>query len=284
MPEAALVLSGGGAKGAFEVMAEKYAREQKGYKWNIIAGVSVGALNGVMIASEQYQRLEQIWKTISNDQVYTGGLKFWSIVKIIFGAKSFYGNDPLHKINEKEIDPSKIKTQLRIGYVSLLSGEYIMADPSKPPYIDNSSLFKQVVLASTVMPIIWTRENKPPFLSAAIDGGLRNTSPLGDVLEFNPEVIVVINCNPRKPQAEPKSNNNIIEITKRSIDIALNEILAEDVEEFDRINKLVRQAHEKGFTLTKDDGSAYREYTLKIIEPDELLDDTLDFSQPSIRR
>src|SRR3972149_1905949 len=183
MPEAALVLSGGGAKGSFEVMAEKYAREQKGYKWNIIAGVSVGALNGVMIASEQYQRLEQIWKTISNDQVYTGGLKFWSIVKIIFGAKSFYGNDPLRKMIEKEIDPSKIKTQLRIGYVSLLSGEYIM-DPSKPPYIDNSSLFKQVVLASTVMPIIWTRENKPPFLIAAIDGGLRNTSPDVVVLLF----------------------------------------------------------------------------------------------------
>ncbi|MCL5031156.1 MAG: patatin-like phospholipase family protein [Bacteroidetes bacterium] len=152
-------------------MAEKYAREQKNYKWNIIAGVSVGALNGVMIASEQYQRLEQIWNTISNDQVYTGGLNYWSVMKIIFGAKSFYDNDPLRRMIELEIDPSKIKTILKIGYVSLLSGEYLIADPTQHPYVDNPLLFKQAVLASTVMPIIWTPENNPPYFRAAIDGG-----------------------------------------------------------------------------------------------------------------
>ncbi|MCL5031155.1 MAG: hypothetical protein M1480_19300 [Bacteroidetes bacterium] len=70
----------------------------------------------------------------------------------------------------------------------------------------------------------------------------------------------------------------------RSLDIALNEILVGDIEEFERINKLVKQARERGFTLTKDDGSTYKEYTLKIIEPDQPLDDTLDFSQPSIKR
>ena len=46
MPKVALVLSGGGAKGAFQLTAEKYAREVKGYHWDVIAGVSVGALNG----------------------------------------------------------------------------------------------------------------------------------------------------------------------------------------------------------------------------------------------
>ena len=53
----ALVLSGGGAKGAFQFAAEKYAREVKGYQWDIIAGVSVGALNGSLIAMKKYARL-----------------------------------------------------------------------------------------------------------------------------------------------------------------------------------------------------------------------------------
>ena len=57
----ALVLSGGGAKGAFQFMAEKYAREVKGYRWDIIAGVSVGALNGTMLAMGKYKQLEDIW-------------------------------------------------------------------------------------------------------------------------------------------------------------------------------------------------------------------------------
>ena len=93
----ALIMSGGGAKGAFQAAVEKYAREVKGYHWDIIAGVSVGALNGAMLAMEKYDRLWQIWNTISNDRVYTGGFNLWSAIKLAFGAKSFYGNEPLFK-------------------------------------------------------------------------------------------------------------------------------------------------------------------------------------------
>ena len=51
MSKVALVLGGGGAKGAFQVAAEKYAREVKGYNWSVISGVSVGALNGTILLS-----------------------------------------------------------------------------------------------------------------------------------------------------------------------------------------------------------------------------------------
>jgi hypothetical protein len=40
----------------------------------VIAGVAVGALNGVMLAMHKYEQLEAIWKNISNDKVYTGKL------------------------------------------------------------------------------------------------------------------------------------------------------------------------------------------------------------------
>jgi NTE family protein len=57
----ALVLTGGGAKGAFQFGAEQYAREVKGYEWDVIAGVSVGALNGTMLAMHKYRELEELW-------------------------------------------------------------------------------------------------------------------------------------------------------------------------------------------------------------------------------
>ena len=115
----ALVLSGGGAKGAFQMMAEKYAREQKGYHWDIIAGVSVGAVNGMMLAMEKYTRLEQLWWNITREQVMTGKLNFWTMLKIAFGAKSVYSNDPLWQIIQREYEPDKIKTDFRIGTVSI---------------------------------------------------------------------------------------------------------------------------------------------------------------------
>src|SRR5512139_3174552 len=129
----ALVLSGGGAKGAFQVGAEKYAREVKGYTWNVIAGVSVGALNGAMLAMHKYDRLFEIWNTVSNDKVYTGGFGVWSALKIwLRGARSFYGNGPLQKMIAQEVEPDKFKVDLRIGAVSLQSGEYVIYKPGDP--------------------------------------------------------------------------------------------------------------------------------------------------------
>ncbi|MGW8250832.1 MAG: patatin-like phospholipase family protein, partial [Anaerolineales bacterium] len=114
----ALVLSGGGAKGAFQVGAEKYAREVKGYHWDVIAGVSVGALNGAMLAMEKYDRLLEVWNTISDDQVYTGGFNLLSVIKLLFGARSFYGNQPLQRLLQKEFEPDAIRADLRVGAVS----------------------------------------------------------------------------------------------------------------------------------------------------------------------
>src|SRR5512136_2543208 len=128
----ALILSGGGAKGAFQAAVEKYAREEKGYSWDIIAGVSVGALNGAMLAMEKYQRLWQIWNSSSDDQVYTGGFNLWSVIKLIFGAKSFYGNEPLWKMLQAELDPGLVKADLRVGSVSLVSGEYVQFTRTEP--------------------------------------------------------------------------------------------------------------------------------------------------------
>ena len=111
MPKAALVLSGGASKGAFQFMTEKYAREVRGYHWDVISGVSVGALNGTMLAMQRYERLEEVWNTITADQVYTGGLNLWSILKLLFGAKSVYGNRPLWETIEREVEPDKISVE-----------------------------------------------------------------------------------------------------------------------------------------------------------------------------
>ena len=144
----ALVLSGGGAKGAFQVGAEKYAREVKGYHWDVIAGVSVGALNGAMLAMEKYDRLLEVWNTISDDKVYTGGFNLLSVIKLLFGARSFYGNQPLQRMLQQEFEPHSIHADLRIGAVSLITGEYVEFKGDDPN-------LERAVLASTVMPIIW---------------------------------------------------------------------------------------------------------------------------------
>lgn len=271
----ALVLSGGGAKGAFQFAAEKYAREVKGYKWSVIAGVSVGALNGVLLAMEKYERLENLWNSITRDDIMTGELNFWSILKMLFGAKSIFGNKPLWELLQEEVEPDKIGIDIRIGAVSLQTGEYRQFKPSEEG-------FERAVLASTAIPIIWAPIDVSTEYPSMVDGGVRNVSPLGDVLDTEPDEVVVINCSPREPLPLLDPLNHILEIGKRSLDIALNEIFMTDVREFTRINKNVLEASEKGVKLHNEEGKEFKYYDCKIIEPDKPLGDTLDFSRETL--
>lgn len=277
----ALVLSGGGAKGAFQIGAEKYAREVKGYTWDVIAGVSVGALNGAMLAMQKYDRLFEIWNTITNAGVYTGGFGVLSALKIwLRGAKSFYGNGPLQKLIMQEVELDKIKIDLRIGAVSLQSGEYMIFKPSDPDLAD-------AILASTVMPIIWTPVDVPPAYQSMVDGGVRNASPLGDVLDADPDEIVVINCGSRDPDPQPQPPGDIVKIGGRMLAILLNELFVGDMHEFLTINALVKEAEAGGVTLHHpSNGRALKHVELKIIEPlkDSDLGDTLDFSQAAVQQ
>ena len=269
--KAALVLSGGGAKGAFQFMAEKYAREVKGYRWTTISGVSVGALNAVMLAMEKFQRLEEIWNTISSERVYNGKINFWNSLKIILGSKSFLSNKPLWNLIQEEYEPDKLNIDLRIGTVSLPSGEYVQFKPDCPN-------FSRAVLASTAIPLIWS----PVWISEEypemIDGGVRNISPLGDVLDSDPDEVVIINCSPQKQLPVDTRGWNGIQIGLHSLEVVMNEIFVTDLREFIRINHNVREAIEHGYTLTNEDGKPYKYYSHKIIQPEENLGDIMDFS------
>ncbi|MBX7224775.1 MAG: patatin-like phospholipase family protein [Chitinophagales bacterium] len=69
-PVRALVLSGGGAKGCFEVGAIKKLWDD-GYRPDIICGVSVGSINAIKLAEmrdDSADRLVALWRTFTNER------------------------------------------------------------------------------------------------------------------------------------------------------------------------------------------------------------------------
>ena len=71
MKKYGLVLAGGGGKGAYQIGAWKALREM-GVTFEAIAGASIGAINGAMIAMDDYEKATEFWHNISVDK----GVKF----------------------------------------------------------------------------------------------------------------------------------------------------------------------------------------------------------------
>jgi NTE family protein len=222
----ALVLSGGGARGSFQFAALKSLREAANTAdddryhnlfddYDLIAGVSVGALNAVMVAmgkdfpepGETESELERVWKNISPEQVHNHVHMIQQLTKekqpvhfylyALWRAltkPSLAGNQPLRARLSALFHPTQVKTEVRVGAVSLMTGDYVIfrclpdgqttpdkqfqygvpsayddpiiweplvpnsADPPKTPEQirdEASEIFKRAVIASTTMPIIW---------------------------------------------------------------------------------------------------------------------------------
>lgn len=200
----ALVLSGGGAKGAFEAGAIFHFVNHRDCDFRDIAGVSVGALNGAYIAQapsdenslrnlqEKTQGLIDFWRSIKGpDDILRP--RFFGIFRLVlFGLDSLNDFTPLEKIIERGIDPTKIresKRSLRVGAVSLYDGVYHEFDPKE---VKDDGEFRKYILASTAIPVYARLPRIPCSTSKSdldseiqyADGGVSHVTPV--VAYFSP--------------------------------------------------------------------------------------------------
>jgi NTE family protein len=358
MKKTALVLSGGGFKGAFQVGALQYLKENwhliesdtPEMKFDVVAGVSVGALNGLMIALNQYPDLLKLWDDVGKNgvsEIYQSDfidttpdqknpnpkpkLKItWDSLRKHFPESTrnvllralFNRNALLNAIkNELQLfralaDNTPLKKKLqhfakreqirnciyKCGYVSLNDGKYYSTRHSD--FLSDDD-FANAILASTAMPIVWEPVNsirtqaQPEGVKQAVDGGVRDVSPLGDVIREIADAaeaytIVIINCNPGEVVADDFARQNIAQIALRSLaDIAVTEIFNNDINEFIDKNYIVSQIIEKYpgeviydyDTKNKGRGKALKFFKAIIIQPDkDILGDTLTANEILIKR
>ena len=62
-----LVLAGGGGKGAYQIGAWRALKEME-IAFDAIAGVSIGSINGALIAADEYDKAVDMWNNVSVDK------------------------------------------------------------------------------------------------------------------------------------------------------------------------------------------------------------------------
>jgi NTE family protein len=152
-PSVAVVLPGGGARGAYEIGALSVllpALEQRGERVSVWCGTSVGAINAAALASrahlaaaEQVARVQEIWSELRKQDVISrlvgpGGARV--LLRLIghafgvpgVGLASVLDPSPLRGSLERWIDWGQVGKNIRAGHADALCVIATLIDTGQP--------------------------------------------------------------------------------------------------------------------------------------------------------
>ena len=236
--ELAIVMSGGGAKGAFQVGVLDELITTKKVRIDIFCGVSTGAIQALGGAMNDMPGLLAQWLSIKgNGDIYKK--RTLGVVEGIFGADSLYDAAPIRAKLKAYADPAKLKAakrKLRMGVVSLATGQYQEIDEKNPNVGD-------WVYASCAQPPFFqplVTKDAAGVNEQWVDGGVRNITPLSSALELKPRATLVILASPASPVPAPgKIYGNMIDIALRSVGILTSEVARTDLDNAMLVNDLL---------------------------------------------
>jgi NTE family protein len=269
----ALVLSGGGVKGAYQVGVLKKLLADDGRDYEVLCGISVGAINATYLAvtlkdgpKAAHAKLEELWGRVNNARVK----RSWCLFGVLAAGwkQSVYDSKPLQRWIADELEGKTVTPgrKLRVVAVSWTSGESRVVDETSDGlagWVAASSSFPVMLSPMDLDRQLWT------------DGGLRSVTPLGQAIEAGATEIDVVMCSDpfAKSPYDASGKPAVPALAHRALDIVTDQVMRADLQICGLKNRLA--AH----------GNEFRNVEVRLFAPKgELASDPLDFDPAAIAR
>lgn len=218
----ALVLSGGGAKGAYQVGVWKALRKLN-IDIDIITGTSIGAVNGLFIMQNKYVVLKNLWtkKDISN---YFG--KEYKDLSAPKEAIKIYGNniierkgintDEFTKLIKKSININKVySSKIKYGLITM------NLDSLKPTIItkDKTSkdeLIDYAIASASAFPVLNIKKIKD---KKYVDGGYYDNLPINLAIDMGADEVIAVDLEAVGLKRKIKNEDIPVTMIKPQIDL-----------------------------------------------------------------
>lgn len=223
----ALVLSGGGGRGAYEVGVHK-AYAERGEHFDIVAGTSVGAITAAAIVGGlDVAEIERLWSRLHTFRVVHPRPDFWRF----FRWTSLASSKPLLRLLEKELDFERIAaspTKIRVTATDVGSGDVRV--------FTNEELTPKRLLASASIPILFpmTEDGGRHYW----DGGAVMNTPLQPAIEAGATEITTVLLSPLGARDLPPPRH-LWEAIARTTDLTLLGTLKQDIKQAEMVNRLI---------------------------------------------
>jgi NTE family protein len=239
----ALVLSGGGGRGAYHVGVMRFLEE---HEWlpDVVVGTSIGAVNGAALASgHNAHSLWSLWQRLTSKHVQKANLN-------PLNGNFLLNTAPLRETLERDgwvnfdrLNSDEAATHLRVTAMEVETGRLRVFGNSPDAYpsqMNQERIGLDHIIASCSIPIIYPATELNGVLYW--DGGTVANTPLSPAIDAGAEEIVVVLMTPwdDEDEGENRLPRNLLEAAGVAFEWALLASFQADFKMFRRINELVR--------------------------------------------
>lgn len=304
----ALVLSGGGARGAFDAGVVEVLEEQ-GVDPSIVSGTSAGAITGAGLACGwPAARITGLWTSLQTHDVLRPRLDLHRLVRLgpllrdprrllgigrasttqalldAIGWTWLFHLGPLRALLVDELGgerlPLRDDVTLTLSALEVSTGRLVRFSnrPLPDPDRDGS---QNVVVELTVDHVLASAAIPGLFQPASIDGeeywdgGLVSNTPLTAAVAHDPDRVLVVGASPDEPNPTPP--RSLGDVLTLALDHVLRRALLDDVDHARTVNALVDSDADSGHHKEVD------VLTILPTTPMTGIGDLLDF-EPAIAR
>ncbi|MCX7552733.1 patatin-like phospholipase family protein [Marinicella sp. S1101] len=277
-PIPALMLPGGGARGAYQVGVIQAIMSfmPDGFRFPVINGTSAGAINAVVMAThakdQKYgvARLHHFWSNIHCEQVYrTDSRQIFKTMARVMGAlvfgrlgvrppDSLLDNQPLAELLSSELKLHQLQTAIDDGdlmglsiaassYDTAVAKCFYQAREAVVPWHRSrrvglaEDITVEHIMASTALPFLFPAQLIGHEYYG--DGGLRNSAPLSPAIHLGADRILVIGTRDESPIKVPNEAGpypSMGELGGYMLDTIFMDTMMADLSRLNRINQTLR--------------------------------------------
>jgi NTE family protein len=147
-----LHLAGGGSRGISQAGYIK-AFSDMGFEPDFLYGSSVGCLNACLYLQGQLDKMEQLWLTVKNEDVFK--VNYLMLPALPFGHNAAFNPAPLTKLIDKYVDFEKVKASKVDFYVGATNLTASKPEVYRVKDIKDEKFFKKLLLASASPPVLF---------------------------------------------------------------------------------------------------------------------------------
>ena len=211
----ALVLSGGGSKGSYQLGVWK-ALKKLNIKFDIITGTSSGALNGALMTQKSYRKAKKIWNKLNMKVIFGEDVEATTKKDIIkmYGKQIVKGGMDVSKLEELIHDTINVKkfykSKINFGLVTLNLTNH-KAEELEKKDIDQDKMADYLIASASCFPAFKQKDIEG---MKYVDGGYHDNLPINLAIKMGATEIICVDLRAPGRKKEIKNKNiPIITIT-----------------------------------------------------------------------